>query len=191
MQLLEKILGNMQDSIQRLWICLISRTEEKLPLFVPLILHSCSQTDHCIYTVPIGLRCNCAEDPQLFYLELAVLSTLVINSGSGWEVPGSLKQLLWKSGASSHGAARVLLRTTQGVLVWLSLCLLLCRHSCELQWQDALWRSSLLPDSPTDPCPVRNSHFCHCRNHVSMWENDPPETKRIVQFTGQFIKIMA
>lgn len=120
MQLLEKILGNMQDSIQRLWICLISRTEEKLPLFVPLILHSCSQTDHCIYTVPIGLRCNCAEDPQLFYLELAVFSTLVINSGSGWEVPGSLKQLLWKSGASSHGAARVLLRTTQGACVSLA-----------------------------------------------------------------------
>lgn len=50
-----------------------------------------------IYTVPIGLRNNCAEDPQLFYLELAVFSTTVINLGSGREVPGGLEQLLWKS----------------------------------------------------------------------------------------------
>lgn len=134
-----------------------------------------------IYTVPIGLRNNCAEDPQLFYSELAVFSTLVINSGSGWEVPGGLEQLLWKSGSIYSWSCTDFAsdNTRSLLLVWLSLCLLLCRHSCELQWQDALWRSNLLPDCPTDPCPVRNSHFCHCRNRISMWENHPPRQRRL------------
>lgn len=63
------------------------------------------------------------------------------------------------------------------VLVWLSWCILSCRHSCELQWHDALWRSSHPPHSPTGTCSVRKTHFCHCRDHVSMWENDPPQDK--------------
>lgn len=54
-------------------------------------------------------------------------------------------------------------------------CILSRRHSRELQWHDALWRSSHLPHSPTNTCSARNSHFCHCRNHVSMWENDPQD----------------
>lgn len=50
----------------------MSKTEEKLPLFFSLILHSCSQIDHSIhiytYAVPIGLVNNCAEAPQLHQL---------------------------------------------------------------------------------------------------------------------------
>lgn len=63
------------------------------------------------YPVPMGLMNNCAGAPQLrFYLELAVLSTLVTNSGLGSEVPvGPWSIFPGSLGASSQRAAQVFL----------------------------------------------------------------------------------
>lgn len=186
MQLLEKILGNTGERHSKIVNLLDFKDEGETAFIFSLILHSCSQIDHCIY-IYIYIQFQEAWwisvlkllNSLNFYLELDAFSTLVINSGSGWQVPVGLEQLLWKFGSifpeSCAGFASGPDDTRSLVLVWLSSCILSRRHSRELQWHEALWRSSPLPHSPTNTCSVRNGHFCHCRNHVSMWENDPQD----------------
>lgn len=65
MQFLEKILGNTQDSIQRLDLFDFKDGGETAFIFSPHTPLLFTNRSLYINTVPIGLMTNCAEAPQL------------------------------------------------------------------------------------------------------------------------------
>lgn len=148
--------------------------EEKLPLIFlsyPLLFTNRSLYMY-IYTVPIDLMNSCAEALQLPQLLFGI--GCVQHTGDkfrlglrGTRGPRAAPQEVWEH-LLTELCRFCFGQQKEPVLVRLSSCTLLCRHSCELLWHGALWRSSRLPHSPPGACSARNSLFCHRRNRFSM-----------------------
>lgn len=184
MQLLEKILGNIWERHSKI-VNLLDFKDGGETAFIfsphtPLVFTNKSLH---ISTVPTDLMNKSAEAPQLPQLLFGIGCVqhtgdkfrLRLRGTSGpraapleiWEhLHRELHRLCFRQQKEPGVSVAVLVHPVLQTLLW-------------LQWQDALWRSSLLPHSPTDTCSVRNCHFCHCRNPISVWENDPPRRRRL------------